>query len=178
MALYFTDFLVALGLSLDAFSLSIVYGLNGISNKDSLLLSFIVGIFHFVMPNLGYIVGDIVFNSLNFNLNFVVFFIFCLIGIEMIINCFNNDSINIFSSLVGYFVFGFSVSIDSFTTGIGFNAINNNIVVDSILFMIFSFSLTYIGLVFGNKLSYKFGKYSSFFGGLILISLGIYYLFY
>ena len=52
-------FLIGISLSMDAFSLSLVYGLNKITKKDKLLLSIIVAIYHFIMPIIGFIFSNI-----------------------------------------------------------------------------------------------------------------------
>ena len=75
----FTLFLVAIGLSMDTFSLSIVYGTIGLTKKKIWLLSIIVGLFHFVMPFLGNLIGSIVLSKLPFNPDIVVGIIFILI---------------------------------------------------------------------------------------------------
>ena len=53
-----TLFLIGISLSIDAFSMSLAYGLIGIRKKDMFLSSLIVGLFHFFMPLLGSIIGS------------------------------------------------------------------------------------------------------------------------
>ena len=60
---------------MDAFSLSIIYGTYGIEMRRSLFLSFIVGIFHFLMPIIGVKFGSL-FSSFIYNVDFVVGIIF------------------------------------------------------------------------------------------------------
>ena len=57
MSLILLYFFMAIGLSMDAFSLAIVYGTNGIEKKKAIILSLFVGILHFIMPNVGNILG-------------------------------------------------------------------------------------------------------------------------
>lgn len=89
---------------------------------------------------------------------------------------FKEEKTTFLLGLLGFLTFGLSVSIDSLTTGIGLNAINNNYMQVSTIFAISSFIFTYLGLKLGNKLSEKYGYYSTIFGGSLLIILGIYYL--
>ena len=65
MSLIFYYFLMAIGLSMDAFSLAIIYGTNGIDRKKIILLSLVVGIFHFIMPNLGGYLSHILLTNLS-----------------------------------------------------------------------------------------------------------------
>ena len=62
MSSFFTILLIGISLSMDAFSLALIYGMQGMSNKQKLLLSIIVGIYHFIMPLIGLSFGTIVEN--------------------------------------------------------------------------------------------------------------------
>ena len=162
---------------MDAFSLALIYGTQSISKRDKIILSIIVGIYHFVMPLLGVFLGNVILKYLVINLSIVVSIIFLFIGIEMIISSIKDDSHDFVVSIFGFLIFGLSVSIDSFTTGIGLNVINNNYLEVSSIFCIVSGSFTYSGLILGNKLGSIFGKLSTIIGGIILIILGIIYFF-
>ena len=52
--------IVGVSLSMDAFSLALAYGTVGLSNKNKIILSIIVGCFHFFMPLMGLIFGNII----------------------------------------------------------------------------------------------------------------------
>lgn len=177
MDTFFTTLIIGISLSMDAFSLALIYGTQSISKKNKIILSIIVGIYHFVMPLLGVFLGNIILKYLVINLSIVVSVIFLFIGIEMIISSIKDDSHDFVVSIFGFLIFGLSVSIDSFTTGIGLNVINNNYLEVSSIFCIVSGSFTYLGLILGNKLGSIFGKLSTIIGGVILIILGIIYFF-
>ena len=169
-----TCLIVAVSLSMDAFSLSLVYGTYGMDKKNEILLASIVGIFHFFMPLLGLGLGNILMKYFVFDLNLMVGIIFLIIGIEMIVSAKKDEEVKILIGVVGNLLFGLSVSIDSFTTGIGLSVISNNYMGVSMLFMIVSGCFTYVGLSFGNRLSDYFGKYATIGGGILLCMLGIY----
>ena len=57
---FFIIILIAISLSMDAFSLSLAYGMEGINNKNKLFLSLTVGIYHFIMPLIGLILSNII----------------------------------------------------------------------------------------------------------------------
>ena len=177
MDTFFTTLLVGVSLSMDAFSLSLIYGTQGINLKNKIILSFVVGMYHFFMPLLGLFLGNVITNYLYFDISLFVAVIFFVIGIEMIISSMKEkDGVLIFN-MFGFFIFGFSVSIDSFTTGIGLNVINSNYLQVSMIFCLVSGIFTFLGLILGNKLKRYFGKISAIVGGVILIVLGIYYFF-
>ena len=79
-----TIFLIAVSLSMDAFSLALIYGTQGIAKKDKLLLSLIVGVYHFIMPLIGVIIGNLITSKILINTNILVGIILSLIAVEMI----------------------------------------------------------------------------------------------
>ena len=162
---------------MDAFSLSLIYGTEGINKKDRYLLSLIVGIYHFIMPLIGLIIGIFITSKLIININILVGTILSLIAIEMIISSFKERKEKFLLSLPGYLLFGLSVSIDSLTVGIGLPAITKIKYLPPLFFSIISFFLTFLGLNLGNYLNEKFGKISTLIGGVILFIIGILYIF-
>ena len=170
-----TTILIGIGLSMDAFSLSFSYGTLNINKKDRVILSSLVGLFHFFMPLLGLFIGNIILKYIIIDLDILLAIIISLIGIEMIISSIKKEDNTMLLSLLSFILFAFSVSIDSFSVGIGLKGINNNYLQVSIIFSLCSFIFTYIGLILGTKLSDLVGRYAKTIGGIILIGLGIYY---
>lgn len=177
MNTFFTTILIGISLSMDAFSLALIYGLQSITKKDKIIISLIVGLFHFFMPLIGLKLGNIITSYISINLNILVSIIFIIIGLEMIISNTKENDTKILTNIFSYLIFGLSVSIDSLTTGIGLDAINKNYLQVSIIFAFISTLFTYTGLELGTKLNNKLGIYSTIIGGFILIILAIYYLF-
>ena len=169
--------LIAVSLSMDAFSLSLLYGTEGINKKDKVMLSTIVGIYHFIMPLIGLSIGTFITTKIIINTNKLVGIILSLISTEMIISSFKKGEEKFMKSIPGYLLFGLSVSIDSLTTGIGLTAITNSYILSSLIFSITSFIFTLLGLNLGNILNQKYGKLSTLLGGTILLILGILYIF-
>lgn len=168
-------FIIAVSLSMDAFSLSLAYGTISLSKKEINLLSVIVGIYHFFMPIFGMLIGKFIFDILKINQNIIVLIIFGFIGINMIIESFKKEEKIKKMKILEMILFGLAVSIDSFSVGIGINSISNNFLMCSTIFSITSFIFTYIGLVLGNKLNQLIGKISTLIGGITLMILGIIY---
>lgn len=168
--------IIAISLSMDAFSLSLAYGTLNLSQKSVRHLSFIVGIFHFIMPLFGMSIGTTIFHIMPLDPAIIVFLILGFIGIQMIIESFKNIEATNIMTLRQLLLFGFAVSVDSFAVGIGLKAINNNYFLSAFIFCIFSFLFTYLGLMMGKKINKLIGKTSTFIGGIILIIIGILYL--
>ena len=173
---FFVILLIAVSLSMDAFSLSLAYGTLNLDKKNIYELSGIVGIYHFFMPLLGSFSGSKILKIIPINSNILVFLVLLVIGIEMIIETFKGkDNIKIMK--IGELIlFGLAVSVDSFSVGIGLYSITNNIIISSFIFSIVSMIFTYIGLLLGKKINNLIGKISTFMGGLVLIIIGLFYL--
>lgn len=169
-------FIIAVSLSMDAFSLSLAYGTISMSKKEIRLLSIIVGIYHFFMPILGMLVGKFIFNIMHISGDLIVLIIFSFIGINMIIESLKNEEKVKNMKLGEMVLFGLAVSIDSFSLGIGINNISNNFIMCSSIFSITSFLFTYIGLKLGNKLNQLIGKIATIVGGIVLILFGLIYI--
>jgi putative Mn2+ efflux pump MntP len=172
-----TIILIAVSLSMDAFSLALIYGTQAISKKGKILLSIIVGLYHFIMPLIGLSIGLFVTNKIIINTNILVGIILSLIAIEMIISSFKEKEEKFLLSIPGYLLFGLSVSIDSLTTGIGFSAITDKYVISALIFSVTSLLFTFLGLNLGNILNKKYGKISTIIGGSILLVIGLLYIF-
>lgn len=163
---------------MDAFSLSIVYGTLNLSKIIKNFLSVTVGIFHFIMPLLGSILGLFIVNHIISNPDILVGIIFTILSIEMLFNIKELDEEKKdFKNLVNAFIFGFSVSIDSFSVGIALGTHNENIYLAGTLFAITSFIFTLVGLNIGKFLTLKFGKIANIIGSILLLILALTYFF-
>ena len=172
MSSFLTILLIGISLSMDAFSLALVYGMIGMSSKKKIILSIIVGSYHFIMPLIGLLLGTFINNVTFINLHIIASIILMYIGIDLIISNFKEeDTLSV--SKTGLLMFGLSVSIDSLTVGIGLKAITNSYFLSSIVFSLCSMVFTYLGLILGNIIGNRIGTYSKIVGGIILISIAI-----
>lgn len=169
--------LIAVSLSMDAFSLSLAYGTLSLNKKDIIKLSIIVGIYHFFMPLLGMFIGNKIMDIFPFSPSFIVFIILSIIGIQMILETFREEKKVEFMNFLQLLVFGLAVSIDSFSVGISLEMINNNFILCSLIFSLSAFLFTLVGLILGKKINLLIGKISTLIGGIILIIIGFVYLF-
>jgi len=168
-------FIIAISLSMDAFSLSLAYGTINLNKKEINILSIIVGIYHFFMPIMGMVIGKYIVKYVHASSDLIILVIFTIIGINMILESKKEQEEVKYMKISEMLLFGFAVSIDSFSVGIGLNNISNNFIMCSSIFSITSFIFTYIGLKLGKKLNLLIGKIATFIGGISLILLGIIY---
>lgn len=173
MSLIFYYFFMAIGLSMDAFSLAIIYGTNGIDKKKIILLSIIVGIFHFIMPNLGGYLSNKLLTNFSVYSDIIAGVVFTILGFEMIFSFKDEDTKYELGGIVEIILFAIAVSIDSFSVGIALALNNQNLVLAGIIFSIISATFTFLGLMLGKLLSEKTGKISKILGIIILFILAI-----
>ena len=167
---------IAVSLSMDAFSLALAYGTLNMCKKDIFTLSIIVGIFHFFMPIIGMFFGSKIISIIPINPNILVFIVLFIIGIEMIVESLKEkEKIKLMNKLE-MIMFGLAVSLDSFSVGIGLNTLSDNFLLSALTFSLSSFLFTYIGLIFGKKISNMIGKISTLIGGVVLIIIGFLYI--
>lgn len=171
-------FVIAVSLSMDAFSLSLAYGTQNLEKKDIIKLSSVVGIYHFFMPIFGMFLGMTILHIFPINPNWLVCIILSIIGIQMIVESFKKESTITSLCFSQLLIFGLAVSIDSFSVGIGLRTINENYLLSSAIFSVTSFAFTYLGLVLGKKLNLLLGKIATIVGGITLIVIGVMYLFH
>lgn len=166
---------IAVGLSMDAFSLSLIYGTLNMNSKIKKWMIAMVGIFHFFMPIIGYKVGKSILEIIRFNPDTLVGTIFLFLSIEMFLSIKNDEKVKIIHSILSTVLFAFTVSIDSFSIGVSFGVLKDRIIFPSIIFAISSAVFTYLGLRLGKKLSDKFGKIATLIGASILLILALFH---
>lgn len=169
--------LIGIGLSMDAFSLALIYGTLGLEKKKIYLLSIIVGIYHFFMPLLGSFFGDYLLKSIIPSPNILVAVIFLIIAIQMLVSLRKEEEVTFLTNFWSLLLFGFTVSIDSFSVGIGLGVTGESTYITSTMFSLTSAFFTFLGLRLGDLLSRKFGKIANAIGSMVLIFLAISYFF-
>lgn len=168
---------IAVSLSMDAFSLALAYGTLNLNKKDIILLSIIVGIYHFFMPLLGNGIGALFLKIFPLEPKVIIFIVLVFIGIQMIIDTIKGKEDVKKLSLFEMILFGLAVSVDSFSVGLGLQSISNKYVSCACIFSISSLIFTYLGLILGKKINSIVGRVSTIIGGVVLIGVGIIYLF-
>lgn len=165
---------MALGLSMDAFSLALAYGTNKIKKSKIILLSILVGLFHYFMPYIGSLIGCNLLFLLTKS-NYIVALVFFILSYEMYKSK-DEEQTGTLTNFISLIIFSFTVSIDSFSVGLALGLEKTNLTSAFLIFSIVSATFTYIGLSLGNYLSAKYGKKATYFGIGILILLGLKYI--
>ena len=137
----------------------------------------LVGLLHFFMPLIGTMLGNKIITYLNINVNFLLGIILIFIGIEMILSLVKKEEKTFALNLVNMLMLAISVSLDSFSTGLGLMAITDDIILSGLIFSICAASFTFMGLLIGKYSSEKLGIYGSILGITLLLLIGIIHLF-
>ncbi len=169
--------LIGISLSMDAFSLALSLGTFKVPHSKQLLFTGIVGIFHFVMPLLGMLLGNSVENLFKINNDYLLSLIFIFIIIEMIIDLRSKEDKEYNLSFFNMIIYAFSVSLDSFTVGIGVKNITSIPLLASLIFCSISMLFTYSGVWIGNFSYEKLGNISKLIGLVIMIIITLIHIF-
>lgn len=170
-------FLIAVGLSMDAFAVSVCKGLA--TEKVKIQHFFIVGLwfggFQALMPALGYFLGS-GFEQYISNLDhWIAFILLALIGGNMIRESLSKEDEchNASFSAKTMFVMAVATSIDALAVGITFALLPDVNIAAAVFFIgIITFILSGTGLKIGNVFGIKYKAKAEFAGGLILILMG------
>ncbi len=168
-------FFMAIGLSMDAFSLALAYGTTKIPITKKVILSLTVGIFHFFMPKLGALLGTKLLLNYISKANYLVGIIFIILALEMFFSRKDKKSGTI-TNIISIILFSFTVSLDSFSVGIALSLTRKNITIACLIFAVISSIFTFLGVELGMKIAKKFESKAEYIGIIILFFLGIKYL--
>ena len=173
---------IAFGLALDAFSVAVATGLSlgTVTGRQSFRLSFHFGLFQFLMPVAGWMVGTRVESYISAYDHWLAFTILAYIGGKMIHDSLRKDDSEVPAdptrglSLV---VLSFATSIDAFAVGLGLALIRTPIFEPSVIIGIVAAAMTLVGLRIGKRLGGLLGRRIEILGGLVLIAIGVKMLF-
>ena len=168
--------ILAIGLSMDAFAVSICKGLSvkKLSPKHCLIAGLYFGGFQAGMPLLGYLLGT-QFESLITNIyHWIAFVLLGLIGTNMIKESFGKpDELDDSFSVRAMIPLAIATSIDALAIGVTFACLKVEILSAVTLIGVTTFVLSAIGVKIGNVFGCKFKSKAEFIGGAVLILMGL-----
>ncbi len=171
-------FLLAIGLSMDAFAVAISKGLatEKVKLKHSLITGAWFGGFQALMPLLGYLLASTFAKYVVAVDHWIAFILLCAIGANMIKEAFSKETSDTDASF-GFktmLVMAIATSIDALAVGISLAlGGDTNIILAIILIGITTFVLSALGIRLGNIFGAKYKSKAELAGGLILIFLGV-----
>lgn len=165
-------FLIGVALSMDAFSIALSIGTTHLSKNRFILIPIVVSIMHFVMPLIGLFLGNQILSVININPKIIMTIILLYLAFLMYKDR-NNDKVPKINSLLSIFLYAISVSLDSFSVGIGLKALTDKILIPPIIFSLCAGTITYMGLILGKYSQKVWKEKASLIGIILLISISI-----
>jgi len=175
---FISIFLIALALSMDAFSVAMALGAtrSKLNSYAVLRLSVSFGVFQFVMPILGWLLGKTVVSYISDYDHWIAFALLVIVGLRMIKEYFDKDKKERTKDPTkgwSLLMLSIATSIDALAVGVSFAFFDVNIYYASAIIGIVCFIITALGMIFGKKLSVLLGKKAVLLGGIVLIAIGI-----
>ena len=169
-------FVIAVGLSMDAFAVSVCKGLSvqKVKPKHYLIVAAYFGGFQALMPLLGYLLG-VRFEAMVANVDhWIAFVLLGLIGANMVCESRAgeeklDDSFTVSTMLI----LAVATSIDALAIGVTFAFLGVNIVEAIILIGITTGIISGVGLKIGNVFGSRYKSKAEMAGGIVLILMGI-----
>ncbi|MCR5303158.1 MAG: manganese efflux pump MntP family protein [Lachnospiraceae bacterium] len=171
-------FLTGVGLSMDAFAISVCKGLLTDRN-DKIRCALVCGLwfggFQFLMPLLGYTGGSFIATYLEAVDHWIAFILLILIGGNMIRESFSEEDENETASLRfgEMLLLAIATSIDALAVGLTLATLKVSIVPACSVIGITTFAISFAGVIGGSFFGNRLEKYSRITGGIILIVIGL-----
>lgn len=169
-------FILAVGLSMDAFAVSICKGLSlgKIKAKHMCIAGAWFGGFQALMPLIGYFLGSFFAEAITKYDHWIAFVLLVLIGGSMIKEAFGKEEeLNNAMDVKTMFLLAVATSIDALAVGVTFAFLQVQIVPAIIFIGVVTFVFSAVGIKIGSIFGTKYKSKAEFIGGVILILIGL-----
>ena len=170
--------LIAVGLAMDAFAVSVTSGLTiqHLRIRHAVRIAFFFGAFQAVMPVLGWMAGLGIRNAIVEIDHWIAFGLLSLIGCKMIYESLRLNPIEkrvdpLKISIL--LILSLATSIDALVVGVTFAILDVSIIKPIIIIGTITFVLSFAGVIVGDRLGHFFEKKMETIGGLVLIGIGL-----
>ena len=181
MALFIELFLMGIGLSMDAFAVSVCKGLGmvKVNKKQTVTIGLFFGGFQALMPFIGWVLGrqfEHYIKSIDY---WVAFVLLGFIGGKMMVESLKKEEDGVVKkedvplNIKEMFVLAVATSIDALAVGITFAFLGTPIVEAISIIGCTTFVISVGGVYIGNFFGSKYKNRAEFVGGLILVLLGL-----
>ena len=172
-----TVLLIAVGLAMDAFAVSVASGttIKRRHLRNAVKFGFFFGSFQMIMPLIGWTAGSGLRNLVTGVDHWIVFGLLAFIGGKMMYESFNLDKAED-SPVFGpgrMLLLSIATSIDALTVGLSFAFLAVSIVAPVFIIGAVTFVLSFLGVFLGNTVGHFFERKLEFAGGLILMGIGL-----
>jgi putative Mn2+ efflux pump MntP len=172
-----TIVLIAIGLAMDAFAVSIAKGITVDRNrrKTALIMASFFGGFQMLMPAIGWLVG-LSFKDIIMGVDhWIAFGLLTLIGLKMIYDATKKakEDVEKRLKLHSLLILAVATSIDALMVGLSFAFLQSSVLEPILVIGLVTFLFSVAGFFFGCSLGRVFGNKIKIVGGLILIAIGL-----
>lgn len=174
----FSIIVIAIGLSMDSFAVSIVNGLRmpKLQFFRATGIAFSLAFFQASMPIIGWIGGSLIESEIKSIDHWIAFVLLSFIGIKMIYEALQDDLLSKKEiqklGLPTLLAQSIATSIDALAVGISFAFLEIKIYKTAFIIGIITFLFSMIGLKLGKSIGFKTKKRVEIFGGVLLILIG------
>jgi putative Mn2+ efflux pump MntP len=173
----FTIFLIAVGLAMDAFAVSVARGMTASKDRlrQAIILASLFGGFQALMPLIGWFAG-LSFSDIIMGVDhWIAFGLLSFIGAKMIYDAVKGSEENEGGELTWFLALTLAVatSIDALMVGLSFAFLETSILVPIVVIGLVTLVLCFLGFMFGSSLGKFFGGKIRIVGGVILILIGL-----
>lgn len=169
--------IIAVGLSMDAFAVSIGKGLSlkQIKLRHVLSVGLWFGGFQALMPLIGYLLGATFTAVVSDFDHWIAFFLLGIIGFNMIRDSFSkeeekHDDDFSFRTML---MLAVATSIDALAVGVSFAFLSVDLWISVALIGLITFAFSAVGLKIGNIFGNKYKSKAEFTGGVVLVLMGV-----
>ncbi len=175
--------LIAIGLSMDAFAVSVCKGLgmSKLNWKHALVIALFFGAFQGIMPVIGWALGTQFEGYITSIDHWIAFVLLAFIGAKMLWDAFHEDDECVECAegeqarldVKELVMLAVATSIDALAVGITFAFLRVDIVWATLTIAVTTFVLSFIGVATGNQFGSRFRKPATIAGGIVLILIGL-----
>ncbi len=172
-------FILAVGLSMDAFAVAVCKGLAmpSVKLKELVTVGAWFGSFQAIMPLIGYFLGTAFEDYIKSYDHWIAFVLLAVIGGNMIKEAFSSHDEGADASVAPskMLILALATSIDALAAGIPFSSLiesNTHLSFAVLSIGVITFVLSCVGVKIGNVFGTKYKKPSEITGGVILVLLG------
>ena len=173
----FELFLIAVGLSMDAFAVSVCKGLSvrRVRPAHALTCGGYFGLFQGMMPLIGWLLGVRFQNIIVSIDHWIAFGLLVLIGLNMIRETIwgDDEEQNSDFGVRTMLVMAIATSIDALAVGVSMAFLNVNVWISAAVICIITLIISAVGVYLGTMFGTRLGSKAGIIGGLILIAIGI-----
>lgn len=169
-------FILAVGLAMDAFAVSICKGLSlkKINWKHMCIAGAWFGGFQALMPTIGYFLGSVFTDMITKYDHWAAFILLAIIGANMIKESFGDEEeVDASMTVKSMLLLAIATSIDALAVGITFAFMKVNILVAVIFIGVVTFICSAVGVKIGSVFGTKYKSKAELFGGVVLILIGL-----